>query len=141
MPSKPKHPCKHPGCSVLISSGSYCPEHSRKQQGETRGSAASRGYGRAWQRESKAYLASHPWCAECQRQGRRTPATEVDHRVPHKGDRRLFWDRSNWQPLCHNCHSTKTAREDGGFGRRPAIIIYDELDAARHDPPPRPGKF
>jgi 5-methylcytosine-specific restriction protein A len=28
----------------------------------------------------------------------------------------LFWDQSNWQPLCHTCHSKKTAREDGGFG-------------------------
>jgi 5-methylcytosine-specific restriction protein A len=28
----------------------------------------------------------------------------------------LFWDSSNWQPLCHECHSSKTAREDGGFG-------------------------
>ncbi|WP_414713895.1 HNH endonuclease [Scandinavium sp.] len=23
---------------------------------------------------------------------------------------------SNLQPLCHRCHSEKTAREDGGFG-------------------------
>lgn len=30
---------------------------------------------------------------------------------------RLFWDPSNWQPLCAGCHSTKTAKEDGGFGR------------------------
>ncbi|MFR3634507.1 MAG: HNH endonuclease [Sutterella sp.] len=35
---------------------------------------------------------------------------------PHKGDMALFWDQSNWQPLCHTCHSKKTAREDGGFG-------------------------
>jgi 5-methylcytosine-specific restriction protein A len=28
----------------------------------------------------------------------------------------LFWDRSNWQGLCHPCHSAKTATEDGGFG-------------------------
>ncbi len=25
-------------------------------------------------------------------------------------------DGSNWQTLCVQCHSTKTAREDGGFG-------------------------
>jgi len=119
MPTKPKHPCQHPGCTALISSGAYCPEHTPRRTGG-RASAASRGYGRAWQRESKHYLASHPWCAECRRQGRQTPATEVDHIVPHKGDCRLFWDRGNWQSLCHSCHSAKTAREDGGFGRRPA---------------------
>nr|WP_292832122.1 HNH endonuclease signature motif containing protein [Mesorhizobium sp.] len=30
---------------------------------------------------------------------------------------RLFWDRSNWQPLCKPCHDRKTATSDGGFGR------------------------
>ncbi|WP_407496877.1 HNH endonuclease [Pseudooceanicola sp. MF1-13] len=35
----------------------------------------------------------------------------MDHITPHKGDRKLFWDRSNWQALCHACHSRKTARE------------------------------
>lgn len=137
MPSKPKHPCKHPGCNVLISSGAYCPEHTQKREGrhptdsrEARPSAAKRGYGRRWQRESKAYLASHPWCEECMRHGIRTPAAEVDHRVPHKGDRELFWNRANWQSLCHSCHSIKTAREDGGFGNR---------QAPAHVPHPPPG--
>lgn len=118
MPSKPKHPCKHPGCGALISSGAYCQEHTPAKREQSRESAAHRGYGRAWQKASRAYLAEHPWCAECQRQGVRTPATEVDHRIPHKGNRQLFWDKENWQPLCHSCHSAKTAREDGGFGRR-----------------------
>ena len=118
MPSKPKHPCKHPGCNALISSGSYCPEHTQTKRGPSRESAARRGYGREWQRISREYLAAHPWCAECQRRGVRTPATEVDHRTPHKGNRKLFWDKENWQPLCHSCHSAKTAKEDGGFGRR-----------------------
>ncbi|WP_144469068.1 HNH endonuclease signature motif containing protein, partial [Bacillus pumilus] len=35
---------------------------------------------------------------------------------PHKGDKKLFWDSSNWQPLCASCHNRKTAKEDGGFG-------------------------
>ena len=44
-------------------------------------------------------------------------ATLTDHIVPHKGDMKLFWDSANHQSLCHDCHSFKTAREDGGFGR------------------------
>lgn len=44
-------------------------------------------------------------------------ATIVDHKVPHKGDKALFWDSTNWQSLCKPCHDRKTAREDGGFGR------------------------
>lgn len=44
-------------------------------------------------------------------------ATVVDHNIPHKGNKVLFWDVSNWQSLCKACHDAKTAREDGGFGR------------------------
>ena len=46
------------------------------------------------------------------KEGRYTKATDVDHIVPHRGDRDLFWDRNNWQALCHSCHSKKTAAED-----------------------------
>ena len=46
-----------------------------------------------------------------------TPATVVDHIKPHHGDQRLFWDVGNWQSLCKAHHDSKTATEDGGFGR------------------------
>ena len=32
----------------------------------------------------------------------------IDHIIPHRGDPILFWDRSNWQPLCKDCHDHKT---------------------------------
>lgn len=38
--------------------------------------------------------------------------TVVDHIVPHRGDQKLFWDRSNWQPLCEHHHNVKTMTED-----------------------------
>ena len=84
-----------------------------------RGTRTERGYSNVWLKAAKAFLIAHPLCAECERQGKVTPATEVDHIVPHKGDKKLFWDQNNWQSLCHECHSRKTAREDGGFGRTP----------------------
>jgi len=122
--NKPLSPCRHPGCYTLTRQ-SYCDKHiaqhqrqSRRQQ-DNRESAARRGYGKKWRQESKQYLASHPWCVSCLAAGRRTPAVEVDHIKSHKGDKKLFWDRKNWQGLCHSCHSAKTAREDGGFGRSP----------------------
>lgn len=123
--NKPLRPCRHPGCRALTRQ-SYCDRHmaehqrSRGQQ-EHRLSAARRGYGRKWRAESKEYLAEHPWCAECLKRDVHEPATEVDHIVPHKGNKRLFWDRKNWQGLCHRCHSVKTAKEDGGFGRPPGV--------------------
>jgi 5-methylcytosine-specific restriction protein A len=65
------------------------------------------------------YLARHPLCADPfgVHGVRVVAATEVDHIVPHKGDMTLFWNAANWQGLCKDCHSRKTATEDGGFGR------------------------
>jgi len=83
-----------------------------------RRSAAQRGYGAAWQRYRLTFLAAHPWCVECERQGRMVPATDVDHIVPIDGpnDPR-FWDATNHEGKCHSHHSQKTATHDGGFGR------------------------
>ena len=80
----------------------------------SRGSASERGYDKRWERARKVFLAEHPMCADCLRRGWYTPATVVDHIVPHKGDQDLFWDDRNWQPLCKACHDRKTARR----GRR-----------------------
>ena len=44
------------------------------------------------------------------KEGKLTPATVVDHIVPHRGDPRLFWDEKNWQPLCKECHDRKTGQ-------------------------------
>lgn len=104
MPEKPKtfRPC----------------QRVQKRPRDRRPSASARGYGRSWQKASKAYLDAHPLCAECDRQGDLVSATCVDHVIPHKGNMVLFWDSSNWQSLCAHHHSVKTA-QDGAFGRRP----------------------
>jgi 5-methylcytosine-specific restriction protein A len=78
-----------------------------------RPSAAIRGYDRKWRRYRLAFLASHPLCAECNRNARITEATEVDHIKPHGNDPQLFWDPDNHQSLCKSCHSSKTASEHG----------------------------
>lgn len=89
-------------------------DEGRQARGDT---AAARGYGSAWQKARKAYLTKNPLCVHCTDKGRLTPANTVDHVIAHKGDKKLFWDSSNWQALCAPCHSIKTAKEDGGFGR------------------------
>ncbi|GMA48648.1 HNH endonuclease [Alicyclobacillus contaminans] len=117
MPNRPLRPCSEPGCSELTRDR-YCERHQRSalEYDRHRGNSAQRGYDSRWRKARLAYLRAHPLCAECQRQGRLTPATVVDHIKPHKGDKALFWDVHNWQPLCKSCHDAKTAREDGGFG-------------------------
>lgn len=77
-----------------------------------------RGYGAAWQKARLNYLMLNPLCVECSAEGRVVSANVVDHIIPHKGDETLFWDESNWQPLCRTHHSKKTAKQDGGFGNR-----------------------
>ena len=48
----------------------------------------------------------------CDQFERTTPATLVDHVIPHRGNEALFWDESNWQSMCDACHSRKTATEE-----------------------------
>ena len=83
-----------------------------------RPTAAKRGYNHQWQRLRLAYLQQHPLCVRCKLTKRVTLATVVDHVTPHRGDHSLMWNPLNWQALCKACHDRKTAREDGGFGRR-----------------------
>lgn len=109
------HECNQYGCHALTTER-YCSKHKKKEY-NNRPSAHKRGYGRRWQKVSKAYLANHPFCVRCLDKGIHTHATVVDHIKPHKGDMSLFWDKNNWQALCKQCHDRKTATEDGGFGR------------------------
>ena len=108
MPRTPRRPCRFPGCPNLCDSGVYCRDHRQYSTDHVRGSADARGYNAEWRRARKAFLQKHPLCAECRKNGKLTPATVVDHIIPHRGDRKLFWDENNWQPLCKGCHDQKT---------------------------------
>ena len=125
MPYKPLKPCRYPGCGALTAER-YCDKHKPERAPDNRATANSRGYNARWRRARKMFLAEHPLCAECEKNGRLTAATVVDHIIPHKGDQALFWDESNWQPLCKRCHDRKTVREDGGFGNK--IKIYGRCE-------------
>lgn len=92
-----------------------CPAASRawrEDADKLRPSASERGYGARWQKARNTFLArrENECCAIHMKRGERVPATVVDHRTPHRGDQRLFWDTSNWQALCKTCHDEKTAR-------------------------------
>lgn len=125
--------CKYPGCRKPVALGQrYCASHLEKgnareakmkaerdvHRTKRTGSSAARGYGYKWQRLRARVLEAHPLCVECEKKGVVRLATDVDHIIPHKGNPFLMWDEANLQPLCHECHSRKTAREDGGFGNR-----------------------
>lgn len=79
--------------------------------------AAQRGYGYKWQKARAEFLRSHPLCVMCEAEGRVTAATVVDHITPHRGNQSLFWDRSNWAPLCAHHHSSEKQREESRSSR------------------------
>jgi len=109
MPRTPKRPCRYAGCPNLCEHGVYCKEHQRLFGDDTiRGGADARGYDASWCKARTLFLRQHPLCVECRKEGKLTPATVVDHIIPHRGDKALFWDINNWQPLCATHHNKKT---------------------------------
>lgn len=88
-----------------------------RRKPEARPSANSRGYDWNWRKIRAAVLRGEPLCRECRTvRGLLVPAEHVDHIKPlSQGGTH---DLENLQPLCHSCHSAKTARQDGGLGNK-----------------------
>ena len=110
-------PCLRPGCPELVKSG-YCDKHKRettKQYNQyARDPDIQKLYNSTrWKHERRTFLNVHPLCEceECIRLSRTTAATMVDHKIPHNGDVKLFWDKSNWQAMSLPCHNVKTKEE------------------------------
>jgi 5-methylcytosine-specific restriction protein A len=123
MPIAARRPCRRMGCRELTANGGYCDKCQAKgfKREKYRPSSSERGYGYKWQKYRASVLARNPICVdpfgEHAERNEIARATRLDHRIPHRGDQKLFWDKSNHQPLCERCHNRKTATFDGGFGR------------------------
>lgn len=116
--------CVAAGCEELAVAGfPHCDEHrvifaarQKARRDQASGSDHAKAFAELyadvwWRKASKAFLAAHPLCAHHAEVGIIEAAKVVDHKVPHRGDKRLFRDQSNWQGLCLTCHNRKTARE------------------------------
>ena len=111
MAKSPLRPCRHPGCPVLTREG-WCEKHRPKHKRKL--SASWHGWYNLpiWTKRLRpAHLVREPFCRECAAAGIRTPATVVDHVIPHRGDWDLFTDDGNLQSLCKYHHDQKTALE------------------------------
>lgn len=92
-------------------------------------SSTQRGYGYKWQQARAGFLDKYPFCVfclrdnnivatsiediilECSVKGVAVPyASVVDHSIPHRGDMKVFWDRTKWQSLCAQHHSGEKQR-------------------------------
>lgn len=67
-----------------------------------------------WLRAREAQLAKQPLCELClaTKPSRVTPATVVNHRIPHKGDWALFIDPANFQSICAPHHDSLVQRQE-----------------------------
>lgn len=114
MPRQALRVCAHVGCTNLVTSG-YCEEHKAEVQFR-RDRERQRLYNSArWRKIRKNQLAKEPWCADHLARGEYVPATEVDHQVPHKGNKNTFF-LGPFNSFCKICHSKKTHQETRGVG-------------------------
>ena len=127
---RPLHACTVPMCPNTTPYR-YCTAHEHRAISERalldkeRPQSQHRGYGARWKRYRSHYLKANPLCVDPYERhvGRVTPATHVDHVIPHKMDWKLFWDPENHQSLCASCSGYKSAIEQGGRAEhnRPAL--------------------
>jgi 5-methylcytosine-specific restriction enzyme A len=115
MSKRTARPCATRGCHGLTN-GRYCDQCQANGNAnkDTRPSASARGYNAHWRIIRQRILRGHPLCSDPwgihAAHGMVVPATDVDHILPlnlggtHAPD--------NLQPLCHSCHSRKTATID-----------------------------
>jgi 5-methylcytosine-specific restriction endonuclease McrA len=114
MPNAALRPCTYAGCTNLVKHG-RCPDH-RQAEPDYHKPEHQRLYNTAqWERMRRMQLACQPWCEDCIEQGLFTPACDVDHVEPHRGDPVKFYT-GKLRSLCHSCHSRKTQQELHGVG-------------------------
>lgn len=118
--------CRRRGCHARVRGGGYCCACDLARRAERvvagyerrRGSSSARGYASAdWRRKRAEWLAAHPYCSDPfhRHHGQQVRGIHVDHR---RAKRAGGADAAgNFQTLCASCHSSKTVRFDGGFGR------------------------
>jgi 5-methylcytosine-specific restriction protein A len=81
----------------------------QRQSDQRRGSARARGYDARWDKAAARYRANNPLCLYCAigvwgQPPRDTPATCVDHLIPHRLDPAVFWCEADWVSACAPCH-------------------------------------
>lgn len=116
--------CSAPGCFATVDAPSrFCPAHVRLQAERDAAKALrdagrwERGGGSAWRwvyrdarwrRVRREQLERHPVCCACG-----SPATDVDHIIPHRGREEYAFNLDNLQSMCHACHMAKTQADRG----------------------------
>ena len=77
-----------------------------------------------WKVAAKNFIYHNPVCRYCGHM-----STVVNHKIPHKGDERLFWDILNWEPVCKQCHDSTVAKLENGKVDGKDFISNNQCDA------------
>lgn len=133
MPNKPLRACSRAGCGgFAVARSDYCEKHQPTK--DNRAADVARYHsqpGRAfynhpgWTKHLRPRRrAEYPICEyqitdTCKHHGG-DPSTEIDHRIDHKGDPKLFFDYDNLAACCKPCHDRKTGLTTHG-NRKHAI--------------------
>lgn len=59
-----------------------------------------------WKQIRENQLLRNPLCARCLSKNKITAANVVHHKIPHKGNHKLFFDVNNLESLCKRCHDS-----------------------------------
>ena len=115
VPRKPRRGCGYPGCPRLaVDGGQYCEEHksltNKQYDRYQRDPDFNKRYDSKWKKIRARYVALHPLCEMCLKEGRYVPVEEVHHIKPlSQGGTHA---ESNLMSLCKSCH-TKLHMEIG----------------------------
>lgn len=122
MPNRALTTCSEPRCNVRVRSGK-CAKHRSEAEADLRRRQPWRYVytDPRWEPLKRRVLAEQPRCdcpPECCPGGCGRPSRVVDHRIPHRGDERLAFDRANLHGMARVCHDRKTGRENAPTGSR-----------------------
>ena len=126
-PTRVYRPRPSPGRSIRAKAK----KDRQKRADMCRDTEVRRFYGRRWRECALSHRSSYPACAMCWEKGKYTLPQVVDHWIPHKGDPVLFWDRTNWCPLCKKCHDGPKCRLEKAWERglepraRPRLVTME----------------
>lgn len=72
---------------------------------------------KGWKLRRARQLARVPYCEPCKRMGKSRIATVANHKTPHRGDRKLFFE-GELESACKQCHDQAIQIEEQlGFSR------------------------
>jgi len=106
-----KNICRYPSCNTLIEPNTtYCSEHIPPKRIPFKNAIRTneKFYSTTrWRKLRKKILAETPYCIKCGADS----GLEIHHKIPPRGDIKLFYNDDNCVPVCGNCHKRATANE------------------------------